>query len=56
MLLGRKKSRSVSRKANVTVTLPLEVLEKIDDLLEEGKISSRSRLVQDAVERYIKTL
>ena len=51
-----KVGRRGERKANVTVTLPLEVLEKIDDLLEEGKVSSRSKLVQEAVEKYIKTL
>ena len=51
-----KPGRRSQRKANVTVTLPLEVLEKIADLLEEGKVSSRSKLVQDAVEKYIKTL
>jgi metal-responsive CopG/Arc/MetJ family transcriptional regulator len=51
-----KPGRRAERKANVTVTLRLEVLDKIDDLLKEGKISSRSKLVQDAVEKYIKTL
>jgi hypothetical protein len=55
-IMPGKPGRRAQRKANVTVTLPLEVLEKIDDLLQEGKVSSRSKLVQDAVEKYIKTL
>ena len=54
--MSGKMGRRAERKANVTVTLPLKVLEKIDDLLEEGKVSSRSKLVQEAVEKYIKTL
>jgi len=55
-IMPGKPGRRGQRKANVTVTLPLEVLDKIDDLLQDGKVPSRSKLVQDAVEKYIKTL
>lgn len=48
--------RRLERKANVTVTLPLTLLDRIEDLVEQGKVPSRSRLVLDAVERYVKTL
>jgi metal-responsive CopG/Arc/MetJ family transcriptional regulator len=41
--------------ANVTVTFPIELLDRIDDLIDEGKITSRSQLVREAVERYIKS-
>jgi metal-responsive CopG/Arc/MetJ family transcriptional regulator len=51
-----KPGRKLERKANVTVTLPLALLDRIEDLVEQGKVPSRSRLVLDAVERYIKTL
>jgi len=51
-----KPGRKLERKANVTVTLPLALLDRIEDLVEQGKAPSRSRLVLDAVERYIRTL
>jgi len=36
--------------ANVTVTLPLNVLDKLDDMVEKGKAGSRSQAVRDADE------
>jgi len=54
--MPRRPGRRYERKANVTVTLPLQLLDKIDDLIDEGKVVSRSKLVLDAVERYLKTL
>jgi metal-responsive CopG/Arc/MetJ family transcriptional regulator len=48
--------RRLERKANVTITLPLQLLDKIDDLVDEGKARSRSQLVREAVEKYIRTL
>ena len=39
--------------ANVTVTLPISMLDKLDDLIEKKKIS-RSQAVREAMERYLK--
>lgn len=54
--MPRRPGRKSQRMANVTVTLPIELLDKIDDLIEDGKIASRSKLVREAVEKYIKSL
>jgi metal-responsive CopG/Arc/MetJ family transcriptional regulator len=54
--MPRRPGRRYERKANVTVTLPLDLLDKIDELIDERKVVSRSKLVLDAVEKYIKTL
>jgi len=48
--------RRLERKANVTITLPLQLLDKVDDLVDDGKARSRSQLVREAVEKYIRTL
>jgi metal-responsive CopG/Arc/MetJ family transcriptional regulator len=42
--------------ANVTVTLPVGVLDKIDDLVDQDNTLSRSKLIREAVEKYIKSL
>jgi metal-responsive CopG/Arc/MetJ family transcriptional regulator len=47
--------RRLERKANVTVTLPLHLLDKIDDYVEQGKAVSRSQLIRDVLEKYMKT-
>jgi len=41
--------------ANVTVTLPLNTLDKLDDLVEKGKTSSLSQAVREVLERYLKS-
>jgi metal-responsive CopG/Arc/MetJ family transcriptional regulator len=41
--------------ANVTITLPIDVLDKLDDLIEKRRVVSRSQAVRDAVERYLKS-
>lgn len=40
----------------MTVTLPVNILDKLDDLAERGKIASRSQAVRDALERYLKSM
>jgi metal-responsive CopG/Arc/MetJ family transcriptional regulator len=40
--------------ANVTVTLPVNMLDKLDDLIDKGKARSRSQAVRDALERFLK--
>jgi metal-responsive CopG/Arc/MetJ family transcriptional regulator len=42
--------------ANVTVTLPVNMLDKLDDLIEKRRIVSRSQAVRDALERFLKSL
>lgn len=42
--------------ANVTTTLPIPLLEKIDDLVHEGKARSRSHVVRETVKDYLKPL
>ena len=42
--------------ANVTVSLPLAILDKLDDLIEKGKVGSRSQAVRDALERFLKSV
>jgi Arc/MetJ-type ribon-helix-helix transcriptional regulator len=42
--------------ANVTVTLPLRTLDVLDDLVEKGKVDSRSQAVREALEKFLKSL
>jgi ATP-dependent Lon protease len=51
-----KPGRRLQRMANVTVTFPITLLDKIDDLVDGGKVRSRSQLVREAVEKYIRAL
>jgi len=44
------------RMANITTTLPIPLLEEIDNLIQQGKVRSRSQLIRDAVKTYLKTL
>jgi len=41
--------------ANVTVSLPLAILDKLDDLIEKEKVGSRSQAVREALERFLKS-
>ena len=43
------------RKANITTTLPIPLLERIDELVHEGKVPSRSHVIREAVRNYLKT-
>jgi metal-responsive CopG/Arc/MetJ family transcriptional regulator len=42
--------------ANITVTLTVGVLDKIDNLVDQDDTLSRSRLIREAVEKYVKSL
>jgi len=42
--------------ANITTTLPIPLLERIDELVHEGKASSRSHVIREAVRNYMKPL
>jgi Arc/MetJ-type ribon-helix-helix transcriptional regulator len=56
MTLPRRPGRPSKRVANVTVSLPLTILDKLDDLIEKGKVHSRSQAVREALERFLKSL
>ena len=42
--------------ANVTATLPVSLLDRIDELIDKGKIPSRSQLMREALEKYLKQI
>jgi len=42
--------------ANLSTTLPIPMLDKIDELIREGKVPSRSFVIREAVKDYLKTL
>jgi len=41
--------------ANVTVTLPIGMLDRLDDLIEM-RVVSHSQAVRDALERYLRSV
>lgn len=47
--------RSSQRMTNITTTLPIPLLERIDELVAEGKVSSRSHAIREAVRNYLET-
>ncbi len=40
--------------ANITATLPVQLLDEIDDLVDEQKVPSRSYVIREAVTRFLK--
>jgi len=40
--------------ANITATLPIQLLDKIDEMVDEDKVPSRSFVIREAVKRYLK--
>jgi metal-responsive CopG/Arc/MetJ family transcriptional regulator len=48
-------SRS-KRMASITATLPILILDRIDRLIEEDKVPSRSHLIREAVSKYLEKL
>ena len=48
-------SRS-KRMASITATLPILILDRIDRLIEEDKVPSRSYLIREAVSKYLERL
>jgi len=47
--LGRRSERRV----NITATLPIEFLERIDELIEDNTVPSRSFVIREAVKKYV---
>ena len=48
--------RKSDRMANITATLPIQILDTIDELVEEEKVPSRSYVIREAVRSYLKEL
>jgi len=45
-----------SRMANITATLPIQLLDKMDDLIDKDKVPSRSYVIREAVRKYLREL
>jgi metal-responsive CopG/Arc/MetJ family transcriptional regulator len=45
--------RRSKRMASITATLPILLLDRIDRLIEEDKVPSRSFLIREAVSKYL---
>jgi metal-responsive CopG/Arc/MetJ family transcriptional regulator len=50
LMSGRKSKRM----ANITATLPVPLLDKIDEMVDEDKVPSRSYVIREAVRKYLK--
>ncbi len=48
--------RKSKRMANITATLPILLLDKIDEMVEEDKVPSRSFVIREAVRKYIRDM
>ena len=46
-------SHRSERMVNITTTLPIPMLEKLDELVHEGKVPSRSHVIREAVRNYL---
>jgi len=46
--------RRSKRMANITATLPVQLLDKIDEMVDEDKVPSRSYVIREAVRKYLK--
>jgi len=40
--------------ANITATLPVQLLDKIDEMVDEDEVPSRSYVIREAVRKYLK--
>lgn len=48
--------RKSQRMANITATLPIRLLDKIDEMVDEDNVPSRSFVIREAVEKYLREL
>ncbi len=46
--------RKSKRMANITATLPIQLLDEMDELVDEEKVPSRSYVIREAVGKYLK--
>ena len=42
------------RMANITATLPVNLLDRVDELIDDNKAPSRSYVIREAVRKYLK--
>ncbi len=42
------------RMANITATLPVHLLDRVDELIDDDKAPSRSYVIREAVRKYLK--
>jgi len=54
--MPRRPGRRGQRMANVTVTMPIDLLDRIDKLIDSGKVPSRSAFVREAAEKHVRGL
>jgi metal-responsive CopG/Arc/MetJ family transcriptional regulator len=48
--------RKSKRMANITATLPVQLLDKIDEMVDEDKAPSRSFVIREAVVKYLREI
>lgn len=48
------RGRKSKRMANITATLPVQLLDKIDEMVEDDKAPSRSFVIREAVLKYLR--
>ena len=48
--------RKSNRMASITATLPILILDAIDNLIEKETVPSRSYLIREAVSRYLREI
>lgn len=46
--------RRSKRMANITATLPIQLLDTIDEMVDNDKVPSRSYVIREAVRKYVK--
>lgn len=46
--------RRYEHMANVSATLPISLIDKIDELVDGDKVPSRSHVIREAVRQYFK--
>jgi metal-responsive CopG/Arc/MetJ family transcriptional regulator len=46
--------RKSKRMANITATLPVQLLDRIDEMVDADKVPSRSYVIREAVRKYLK--
>lgn len=46
--------RKSKRMANITATLPIQLLDRIDELVDQDRAPSRSYVIREAVRKYLK--
>ena len=50
------RGRKSKRMANITATLPVRLLDKIDEMVDEDKAPSRSFVIREAVMKYLREI